>query len=244
MKALFIRCYGLLTADMLTGALIDMGVPPAYLASRLREAGAPDGFIEKANDKAQFGAHYFRIPGSVRTVTREDLLADWESLCKAASPSFAEAGRRVLALLPGERDLLPLRVDSASARSLYCFLAGVEYLEAEAIFTCPFELGHGIDEGGKLTEAILVRAGSTAGMPIPAEGISPMAAAMLEGLSADFTPIDGRFLLDSTAYGSASSESPDGDNTVAVYLGYFTERKDSIFGRRIKVLGTKYELFE
>lgn len=54
--------------------------------------------------------------------------------------------------------------------------------------------------------------------------------------------MDGRFLLDSTAYGSASSESPDGENTAALYLGYFTERQDSLFGRQMKVFGTKQDL--
>lgn len=245
MKALFIRCYGVLTPDMLTGGLIDMGVPPAYLAARLKEAGAAADFIEKANDQAQFGAHYFRMPGS-GPVTAADLLAEWDRLCAAAGASFAEAGRRVLALLAkgGGGDLEDLRVRASDARSLYCFLAGAEYLEAEAVYTCPFELGGGTDAGGRLTESILVRAGSTAGLPIPADGITPSAAAMLEGMSSDFTPMDGRFLLDSTAYGSASSESPDGDNTTALYLGYFTPRRDSLFPRQMKVFGADRALFE
>ena len=39
MKALFVRCYGKLTADMMIGGLIDMGVPPVYLRSKLEDAG-------------------------------------------------------------------------------------------------------------------------------------------------------------------------------------------------------------
>lgn len=62
MKALFIRCYGKLTADMMIGGLIDMGVPPVYLKSKLKDAGLPDNFIEKPNPKAQISAHYFHIP--------------------------------------------------------------------------------------------------------------------------------------------------------------------------------------
>lgn len=244
MKALFIRCYGVLTPDMLVGGLIDMGVPPAYLKARLEQAGAPAVFIEKANDKAQFGAHYFHIPGGEGPVSAASLREEWDALCSCSGASFAAAGQRVLALLGSGADLAPLRVRQADARSLFCFLAGVEYLDAEAVYTCPFELGHGTDEGGALTEQILVRAGSTAGLPIPADGITPFAAAMLEGLSTDFTPIDGRFLLDRTSYGSASSESPDGDNTAALYLGYFTERRDSLFSRQMKVFGGPRELFE
>ena len=38
MKALFIRCNGKLTPDMLVGGLIDMGVPPAYLRTKLEAA--------------------------------------------------------------------------------------------------------------------------------------------------------------------------------------------------------------
>mgnify|MGYP000102121232 CR=1 FL=1 len=46
MKALFIRCNGKLTPDMLVGGLIDMGVPPAYLRTKLEAAGVSSDFIE------------------------------------------------------------------------------------------------------------------------------------------------------------------------------------------------------
>ena len=41
MKALFIRCNGKLTPDMLVGGLIDMGVPPAYLRTKLQPEFLP-----------------------------------------------------------------------------------------------------------------------------------------------------------------------------------------------------------
>ena len=47
MKALFVRCYGKLTADIMIGWLIDMGVPPVYLRSKLEDAGLSARFIEK-----------------------------------------------------------------------------------------------------------------------------------------------------------------------------------------------------
>lgn len=47
---------------MMIGGLVDMGVPPVYLKSKLRDAGLPDNFIEKPNPKAQISAHYFHIP--------------------------------------------------------------------------------------------------------------------------------------------------------------------------------------
>lgn len=37
MKALFIRCNGKLTPDMLVGGLIDMGVPPAIFEQNWRQ---------------------------------------------------------------------------------------------------------------------------------------------------------------------------------------------------------------
>lgn len=43
---------------MMIGGLIDMGVPPVYLKSKLKDAGLPDNFIEKPNPKAQISAHY------------------------------------------------------------------------------------------------------------------------------------------------------------------------------------------
>lgn len=59
MKALFIRCNGKLTPDMLVGGLIDMGVPPAYLRIKLEEAGVSPDFIESSNLDAKVSAHYF-----------------------------------------------------------------------------------------------------------------------------------------------------------------------------------------
>lgn len=45
MKALFIRCNGKLTPDMLVGGLIDMGVPPAYLRTKLEAAGVSSDLL-------------------------------------------------------------------------------------------------------------------------------------------------------------------------------------------------------
>lgn len=62
MKALFIRCNGKLTPDMLVGGLIDMGVPPVYLRTKLEAAGVSSDFIESSNLDAKVSAHYFCIP--------------------------------------------------------------------------------------------------------------------------------------------------------------------------------------
>ena len=63
-----------------------------------------------------------------------------------------------------------------------------------------------------------------------------------EGLSADFISMDGRFLSDKTAYGSSSADKPTGDNTVCLYLGYYTDRAESVFGRHMKVFGANPDL--
>lgn len=84
MKALFVRCYGRLTADMMIGGLIDMGVPPVYLKSCLSDAGITADFMEKPNPAAQISAHYFHIfpeafEGPLYMVS---FMARWRSLCK------------------------------------------------------------------------------------------------------------------------------------------------------------------
>ena len=198
MKALFVRCYGKLTADMMIGGLIDMGVPPVYLRSKLEDAGLSAPFIEKANPKAQ-------IAGNII-------------------------------------DLRRIGVTEENLISLYLFLACLDYLEVESLFVVPFSLKEGRSERARATLHILTDAGSTVGEPIDAEDIHPFAAAMLEGLAAKFMPMDGRFLADKTAYGSASAEKPTGESTVAEYLGYFQDRGDSIFSRHLKVFGMAGDL--
>lgn len=257
MKSLFIRCYGKLTPDMLVGGLIDMGVPVVYLKSRLTEAGSTADFIEKSNAKAQFSAHYFHIPDGDHTellLKQDALLADWNHLCDTAGAAFKMTGWKVIsALCAGASDavdeipgnIIDLRrggVREEDALSLFCFLAGLEYLEAESVYTVPFEVGEPKGERERMTERILSRAGSTAGLPLPPGDITPFAAAMLEGLSKDFAPMDDRFITDHTGYGCASAESPDGQNTVALYLGYYTEKKESVFSRQMKVFGKEGEI--
>ena len=256
MKALFIRCYGRLTPDMLVGALIDMGVPPVYLEAKMKEAGASSSFIEKANSKAQFSAHYFRIPDSADKsllLKQDDLLTRWNDLCEKGSADFKETGWRVISTLCAgasaavdeiDGNIVDLRrgnVREEDVDSLYAFLSGLLYLETEGMYTVPFSLEPASEEAAKMTEKILTRAGALSGKPIPASDISPFAAAVLEALSADFTPMDGRFLAERTAYGTESSEAPDGDNTVQMILGYFTESRESVFNKTVKVFGIPSE---
>ena len=252
MKALFVRCYGKLTADMMIGGLIDMGVPPIYLKSKLQEAGLPHDFIEKPNPKAQISAHYFHIPptGEKPLLLKErDIFKDWKQICEKGAPDWEDTGWKVFsALTRGASDavdeiaanIIDLRrigVSEENLVSLYLFLACLDYLQVESLFVVPFSIKQGKTEGARATLQILTDAGSTVGEPIDAEDIHPFAAAMLEGLSAGFLPMDGRFLADKTAYGSASAEKPTGDSTVAEYLGYFQDRGDSIFSRHLKVFG-------
>ncbi len=252
MKALFIRCYGKLTADMMIGGFIDMGVPPVYLKSKLKDAGLPDNFIEKPNPKAQISAHYFHIPpygDKPLLLKQKDLFRIWKDICSKGAPEWEETGWKVFSALTAgvshaideiPADVVDLRragVSEENLISLYLFLACLDYLEVETLFTCPFTISKGKTEKGKSSAAILTDAVSTVGKEVPAENVDPFAAAMLEGLSAAFMPMDGRFLTDRTAYGSSSAEKPTGDNTLAEYLGYFTDRGESVFSRHMKVFG-------
>jgi len=128
-------------------------------------------------------------------------------------------------------------VSEENVISLYCFFAGLDYLQTESLFTCPFQVATGKTEAARTTEKILTRCVSSVGEPIFSELIHPFAAAMLEGLSAEFMPMDSRFLSDKVSYGSASAGKPTGDTTVAEYLGYFTDRGESVFSRHLKIFG-------
>lgn len=252
MKALFVKCYGKLTPDMLIGGLIDMGVPPVYLKSKLEEAGLPVNYIEKPNPKAQVSAHYFHIPPSGEKpllLKQGDIFRSWKEICKKTEPEWESIGWKVFSCLCGGAsdaideipsdivDLRRIHVAEENLTSLYLFLCCLDYLEVESLFTVPFSITKGRTEAGRANNAILTDAVSTFGNPVNVEEIHPFAAAMLQGLSAAFMPMDSRFLADKTAYGSSSAEKPTGDNTVTEYLGYFNDRGDSIFSRHLKVFG-------
>lgn len=252
MKALFVRCNGRLTPDMLVGGLIDMGVPPAYLRAKLEEAGIPADFIESSDPKAKVSAHYFHIPekeGKPLLLKQKDLFVMWKNICENGEADWESLGWKVFSVLSAGAsdaldeipatiiDLRRCRVTEENLISLYCFFAGLDYLGVETLFTCPFSLSEGTSEAARTTEKILTRAASTTEEIISSEDIDPFAAAMLEGLSAGFTAMDGRFLVDKTSYGTASVENTAGEVTVAEYLGYFTDREDSIFSRHLKVFG-------
>lgn len=101
MKALFVRCYGRLMADMMIGGLIDMGVPPVYLNSCLSDAGITADFMEKPNPAAQISAHYFHIfpeafEGPLYMVS---FMARWRSLCEKVHPEWEETGWKVFRAL-------------------------------------------------------------------------------------------------------------------------------------------------
>ena len=90
-------------------------------------------------------------------------------------------------------DLRRVGVSEENLVSLYLFLASLDYLEVESLFTCPFSIDEGKTEAGKASAAILTDAVSTVGKDVSPEDIHPFAAAMVEGLST-FLPMDGRFL--------------------------------------------------
>ena len=183
-----------------------------------------------------------------------DIFKLWRDICEKGAPDWEDTGWKVFsALTSGASDaideiagnIIDLRrigVSEENLISLYLFLACLDYLEVESLFVAPFSLKEGRSERARATLHILTDAGSTVGEPIDAEDIHPFAAAMLEGLAAKFMPMDGRFLADKTAYGSASAEKPTGESTVAEYLGYFQDRGDSIFSRHLKVFGMAGDL--
>lgn len=239
MKALFVKVNGPLTVDMMVGGLIDMGVPPVYLKASLKEIGETIDFIEEANPKAQVSAHYFYIPpqGKVFSSKGEILLA-WQKLKKESESYWYQRDLKIFQALfshVSDEKISGLRITKEKLVSLYLFMKGLDYLDAEAFFVVPFSIEEGASEEGKASFAILENAISTQGLPLSTDGMDPFAGAVLEGLSDDYMPMDGRFLVDKTSYGSNSVKRPTGDNTIALFLGYFTNRGDSIFGKRIQL---------
>lgn len=167
MKALFIRCNGKLTPDMLVGGLIDMGVPPVYLRTKLEVAGVSSDFIESSNLDAKVSAHYFYIPekeDKPLLLKQKDLFVIWRKICEGGESGWESLGWKVFsALSAGASDALDeipatiidlrrCRVKEENLISLYCFLAGLDYLGVETLFTCPFSLAAGTSEAARTTE--------------------------------------------------------------------------------------------
>ena len=51
-RALFIDCYGRMSMDILTGGMLDMGVPEPYLLEEMKKAGATEPLLKKFSKSA------------------------------------------------------------------------------------------------------------------------------------------------------------------------------------------------
>ncbi len=252
MKALFVKCHGKLTTDMLIGGLIDMGVPVEYVKMKLQEATLDFQFIEKNRPSDKIPARYFHVVDKANKpllLRQGDLFRIWRHICDTVASEWEQIGWKVFSILTaGASDALDeipanivglrrCNVREEDVVSLYCFLACLDYLGVESLFTVPFSLNPGEDEAGKTTYKILIRAKSSSGVPLSPGDIDPFAAAVLEGLSAEFIDMDGRFISEKTTYGAYNPDEITGDNTVALHLGYFNDKNSTIFSRQLKVFG-------
>lgn len=252
-KTVFIECHGRLTMDMLTGSLLDMGVPFPYLEGELRRAAPEEVPLWGSCSTAQIKAAYFHIPPRPHKellLKEQELLDRWNELCSKGGKEWKETGWKVISALgDGASEALDIPADIVdfgrcgvvreNVVSLYAFLVCMEYLSADRMYVCPIDLKPAESEKGRSAECMLKRNGTTESHPIAPELIEPFAAAALEGMAADFLPMDSRFLPEKTAYGTDSSTAPGGDNTVAAYIGYFTDRKKSVFDSSVKIFGVE-----
>ncbi len=252
-KTVFIKCYGRLTMDMMTAGLLDMGVPFPYIEDELARAVPEIHPLWGSCSTVQIKAAYFHIPPRPHKeflLKEQELLDIWDQLCVRGGKEWKEAGWKVISALgDGASEALDIPADIVDFGrcgviredliSLYAFLAALSYLDADRVYACPIDLAETDSEKGRCTECTLKRNGTTESHPVASELIDPFAAAVLEGLAAGFLPMDSRFLPEKTAYGTDSSTEPDGDNTVAVYIGYFTDRKRSIFDSSVKIFGVE-----
>lgn len=166
MKALFIRCNGKLTPDMLVGGLIDMGVPPAYLRTNWRQ---PEFLpillkVQILTQKYQLIILYSGKEDKPLLLKQKDLFVIWRKICEGGESGWESLGWKVFsALSAGASDALDeipatiidlrrCRVKEENLISLYCFLAGLDYLGVETLFTCPFSLAAGTSEAARTTE--------------------------------------------------------------------------------------------
>ncbi len=247
MKSLIVKCNNHLTLNMILGGLVNIGVPKVYLESEIAKTPWPVKLLVKSNSKVQIGTHYFDIEpiGWNEIITFSSMREFWNRLCKSTHPEFLKMGLEVIktlengyvSVVKNNETLESLHITIESLISLYLLFLSMQYLEIEVVFTSPVDIDKGKSLIGELTSYILKRQGSTVGIPISPEEIHPFAAAVLESLSKDFVPVDGRFIIDATAYGSDSIENPTGENTVTLYMGYYTDKTSSVFQKYVQIFG-------
>lgn len=246
MKAIFIKFYGSLSLNILLGALIDLGVPSPFLKAELKEINDSLSMTDTENHKTQVPARYFSISEKdPAPLTVEEASLLWKSMTASQHEEWETIGQQVIKNLADavedtgndDQKLMKLPLTKGSLAGLYLFLDSLDYLQADSIFTCPFSLKEAKDNNGKIVKFLLHDALTTTGDVFAPEGMEPVAAALIKTLSKGFIPMDGRFLLERTAYGTSDPEHPDGNNTGALYLGYFHDREESVFGKNIKIFG-------
>lgn len=247
-RALFIDCYGRMSMDILTGGMLDMGVPEPYLLEEMKKAGATEPLLKKFS-KTRIKATYFHIPSVLSTAVAlhaEDLAQRWNDLCSRGEKNWTDKGQKIFQILAEQAaaasgadaetaDLTSVGVTMQETDSLYAFFSCLEYLDIDSVYCCPLHMAAQKNAREVCTAALLNEADTLGGKEVAPGLIDPFAAAVICSLTAAFLPVDSRFLTDRTSYGTSGSMQPDSGNTAAFYCGYFVE-KPTLFNRRIKVL--------
>ncbi|MBE9536928.1 MAG: nickel pincer cofactor biosynthesis protein LarC [Proteobacteria bacterium] len=236
MNILYVDCFSGISGDMMVGALIDMGVPLAFIEEEL--AGLPvDGYglsvgrtkrsgidaadfkvhIEKAQPQRDFRLiKELLLSSSLKESVKSLSLKIFETLAQAEAKVHGVPVESVHFHEVGALDSI---VDVVAAA------IGIDFLQAQAIYASPLVTGRGMvktDHGlmpvpAPATAEMLKNIPAESGI-VEAELVTPTGAAILKTLVKGFGPMP-EMKVERVGYGAGDKDFAEHPNLLRIFSG-------------------------
>ncbi|HEX9106679.1 MAG TPA: nickel pincer cofactor biosynthesis protein LarC [Longimicrobiales bacterium] len=235
MRALIFDPFAGVSGDMILGALVDVGLPAAWLEGFVASLGLGEVrvVVERANRRGiSCGRVHFELPPQHSHRHLAHVLEMVEG-CSAAAPVKARAGDTFRRLAQAEAEVHGTTIERVhfhevgaldAILDVLCAVAGLAELGVEGCYTRPVQLGRGwvTMAHGRFPVPAPATLELLSGLPVRDDGLegectTPTGAALLatltEGRSApaDYTPLRSGF-------GAGGRDDPDRPNCLRVIL--------------------------
>ena len=237
MRGLYLDCFSGISGDMFLGALVDLGVEPAYLCARLR-ALQVRGYTLSASRVTRGGLSGTKVEVEIesvrqpernlrdiaRIVERSRLSPEVRRRSMAAFTTLVEAEARVHRV-PREKVHLHETGATDAIVDIVGAMIGLERLGWPRVVCSPLHVGRGMTtmEHGTFPVPPPATVEILKGRPVYAthvegELVTPTGAALAASLSADFGPLPPMRIL-KVGYGAGSKQFDHHPNLLRVLYG-------------------------